>query len=500
MKNRIRIIRNAIIAVLFTSLVSCNVLDVELPSVISGNSFWKTEEDVKAAIQGMYTYLREVDEELFVLGESRAETSGLNASGSSGGYDIYFNNTLTSATVGVSWKPFYSLINSCNLIIKYADGIDFNSQADKNYYLAQAYVMRAYAYYVMARSWGDLIIRTEPVEGTDPKVLYKERSSVEDVFALIKSDIDKSIELFADHPSSGAPASGRIYWNKPAANALKGDVYLWTGKRLSGGEKDFTIALNALKEVKQPGVDLITDFGKIFDVSNKFNSELLFCAHYQKDERNNNFYWHTWLIQAGVPGNIDEETRNTLFPTGSGQSLTAPTRLLVDSYDPDDTRKAGTLYEIYTYGEDGSREYYQSVCMKGKGLVEAGQRYFMSHVILYRYADVLLMMAEVKNALGMDPSDEINQIRKRAYGENFGKHVFVSGSKEYNDEVILKERLLEFAFECKRWWDLLRFDKAFDLVPSLQNKKGKDYLKLFPISDDLLSKEPMVKQNPGYDD
>ena len=124
------------------------------------------------------------------------------------------------------------------------------------------------------------------------------------------------------------------------------------------------------------------------------------------------------MIQAGVPGNIDEETRNTLFPTGSGQSLTAPTRLLVDSYDPDDTRKAGTLYEIYTYGEDGSREYYQSVCMKGKGLVEAGQRYFMSHVILYRYADVLLMMAEVKNALGMDPSDEINQIRKKSlWGE-----------------------------------------------------------------------------------
>ena len=219
MKNRIRIIRNAIIAVLFTSLVSCDVLDVELPSVISGNSFWKTEEDIKAAIQGMYTHLREVDEELFLLGESRAETTGLNAAGSAGGYDIYFNNTLTSATVGAEWKTFYSLINSCNLIIKYAEGVNFNSQADKNYYLAQAYVMRAWAYYVMVRSWGDLIIRTEPVEGTDPKVLYKERSSVAEVFTLIKSDIDKSIELFADHPNSGAPASGRIYWNKPAANA-----------------------------------------------------------------------------------------------------------------------------------------------------------------------------------------------------------------------------------------------------------------------------------------
>ena len=40
-----------------------------------------------------------------------------------------------------------------------------------------------------------------------------------------------------------------------------------------------------------------------------------------------------------------------LFPTGGGQALTCPTKLLVDSYDPDDTRKAGTLYEIYTYDE-----------------------------------------------------------------------------------------------------------------------------------------------------
>ena len=164
MKNRIKIIRNAIVAVLFASLVSCDVLEVESPSVISGSSFWKTEEDLKAANQAIYTYLREVDEQLFLLGESRAETTGLNAVGSAGGYDIYFNNTLTSATVGASWQPFYALINACNLIIKYAEGIHFNSQADKDYYLAQSYVMRAWAYYAMVRSWGDLIIRIEPVE------------------------------------------------------------------------------------------------------------------------------------------------------------------------------------------------------------------------------------------------------------------------------------------------------------------------------------------------
>jgi hypothetical protein len=74
----------------------------------------------------------------------------------------------------------------------------------------------------------------------------------------------------------------------------------------------------------------------------------------------------------------------------------------------------------------------------------------------------------------------------------------VSGSQAYNDEVILQERLFEFAFEGKRWFDLVRFDKAFDLVPSLQDRKGQDDVLLFPISENVLALEPKVVQNPGY--
>ena len=131
-------------------------------------------------------------------------------------------------------------------------------------------------------------------------------------------------------------------------------------------------------------------------------------------------------------------------------------------------------------------------------MVEAGVRYFKDDVILYRYADVLLMKAEAKNALGQDPSAEINQVRQRAYGTAFAQHTFVSGSKEQNDDAILQERLLELAFEGKRWWDLVRFNKAFDLVPSLQNRKGQNHLLLFPISSYILSLEPQIQQNAGY--
>ena len=110
------------------------------------------------------------------------------------------------------------------------------------------------------------------------------------------------------------------------------------------------------------------------------------------------------------------------------------------------------------------------------------------------------MKAEAKNALGQDPSEEMNLSRKRAYGDNFDKHIFVNRSKELNDDEILKERLLELVFEGKRWWDLIRFGKAFDIVPSLNNKKGQDHMLLWPLSLTVLTREPQVGQTPGWGD
>ena len=128
-----------------------------------------------------------------------------------------------------------------------------------------------------------------------------------------------------------------------------------------------------------------------------------------------------------------------------------------------------------------------------------GDRIFADDIILYRYADILLMKAEAKNALGQDPSAEINEVRKRAYKDKYEEHIYVNSTKEANDAAILKERLLELAFEGKRWWDLVRFDKAFDLVPSLREHKGEDYMMLFPIPLSRISVEPKVTQNPGWD-
>lgn len=486
-------IKTLILFALFVSWSGCDNLDVDPTSVITNNSFWKTQDDVKGALNGMYVELRSVaSTNLFLLGEARSEVWNLGVVGD-GGYSVYYNNTLHADNAGPNWLSFYKLINTCNLILKYTEQISFTSPTEKQQALAEAHSMRAFVYFVMAKTWGELIIHTEPIESTDPDQLYKERSPLSEVFALIKGDIDKAYELYPNNNYD----SNRIKWSKPALNALKGDVYLWTGKQLDGGEGDFTTALKALTEIKQTNTELLTDFKSIFDVENKGNKEILLSVRFTELEATN-FYWMTWLIGSSVPSDIDETTKDILFPIGNGQGVVVPSKVLVDQYTVDDTRKSGTLHEIYTHNSNGELVYYTSIALKGKGLVKDGTRHFISDIVLYRYADILLLIAEAKNALGQDPTEEINLIRKRAYLENFEKHTFVKGTKTFNDEAILKERLLELATEGKRWWDLNRFDKAFDLVPSLQSQKGKEHLKLFPIANSVLSLEPKIKQNPGY--
>ena len=202
------------------------------------------------------------------------------------------------------------------------------------------------------------------------------------------------------------------------------------------------------------------------------------------------------ISEATVTPDIEPDILATIG-VGGGLMEVSPSKHLREQYATDDSRKDVTFLEIYKT-IDGQRSYYGTMAMKGRGTVISGVRYFVDEVILYRYADVLLMKAEAKNGLGMDPTPEMKEVRERAYGaENYAAHEFVNGSFEENDEAILQERLLELALECKRWFDLVRFDKAFELVPSLQGRSDPALL-YFPIPSSVLSLEPLVEPNTGW--
>lgn len=464
-------------------------------SVITKTSFFKSPDDAAGAVRGMYVDFRtEASNDLFWLGEGRSEVL-TNAVAGTQGFDKFWNNTLTSSSPNADnqvnfWKNLYAPVNDANLILKYVPDITFPSNDTKNSYLAQAYTMRAFCYFTLVRAWGGVPIRTEPIESYDANEVNKPRSTVAEVFALIKADLDKALSLYPNLNYE----TGRNTWSKASADALKADVYLWTAKMLSGGTADLTIALAAVNEAQTPDVALLPNYADIFSYTNKGNKEDMMVSRFQLNEGVNN-YWQTMYIN-----NLTNVSAATLAVVGTfgvgntGVNTAQVSKLVRDQFTTDDTRRNATFYEIY----DNSNKYLTSIVTKGAGMVNAGTRYFYTDVVIYRYADLLLMKAEIKNALGQDPSPEMILVRQRAYGANYAAHAFVNGTQAANNDAILKERLLELATEGKRWWDLLRFGQAFNLVPSLQGKSSSTYLLLWPIGVTILATEPQVKENPGW--
>ncbi|MEO5997703.1 MAG: RagB/SusD family nutrient uptake outer membrane protein [Chitinophagaceae bacterium] len=492
MKNTYKIIIG--ICIIFLPALSCTKsVTLEPVSSISTASFWKTENDASGALVGMYARFRTpAATSLFLWGEGRSQDMK-----ASFGVDFtntrLFNNTLDATDAGPDWGTLYTVVHDANLILKYVPTIKFASDAAKNNILAQAYTMRAYLYFVMVRTWGAVPLVTEPTEAYDPEIINKERTSVADVFISIKKDIENAVTLFSDNTYS----AGRNMWSKPGANALKADIFLWAGKRLNGGQADFTTALAALNTIETSDITLLPDFGRIFDYDNKGNKEIIMAVNFKELESTGTFMANLYVF-SGLPTNISPEAKATIGQVGGDNywTLHEETRL---KFKDDDLRKKASFLEVYTRDAAGNYSvFFTTVQMKFNGVIISGVRNFYDDVVIYRYADVLLMKAEAKNALGQDPSADINKVRARAYGSNYAAHIFVNGSKDANDAAILDERLLELLYEGKRWWDILRFGKAFELIPFFRDKIGQDFRLLYPLSLKVLSLEPKVIQNTGY--
>jgi len=497
MKKLNNIFLSTSIVILILSSCTKNPLGLTPISQISSVSFWKTGDDAVSGSYGMYVNLRaemiQGKSSLFYLGDTRSDLLG---PGFFTGPTQYLKNTLNASNTETDWSGYYTIIQSANLILKYVPKIDsttFSSLGAKNRILAQAHAMRAFVYFILVRAWGDVPLVTEPTEGIGINI-QKPRSSKEDVFKLIKGDIDSSINLF---PDNSFP-KGRNIWSLPSVNALKADVFLWTGKRLGGGTADFETALTACNQVQTSDVQLLPNYADIFDYNNKGNKEILMAINFKQFESVDNTFKDSYFPPELFSKDLDSASVAGIGVFGGGHQWSIADWIR-PQFSTDDSRRNATFLELYKIDPNtGIKSYYGSIQTKFPGVIINGVRTFLNDFPIYRYADVLLMKAEAENALGQDPSNEINMVRARSYGNNFNKHVFANGSMVQNDETILQERLFEFALEGKRWWDLLRFGEVFEKVPSLQSRAGQDYLLLFPISPTTISLNPKITQNAGY--
>lgn len=490
-------------------LTACSKrLDLAPESSISDGNFWKTPDQVDAFVAGIHTAFRNNTGAFIYLGEMRADEFGTDPGSNSvftgeatQGVEKLWQNTLDLDNPGVgNYGGFYFNINQINLLIARLSNVDFVSQANKNYYLGIAYGMRAFYYFQMYRSWGKVIITTDPTTSIDVSNLAKAANTEAEVVTQIKSDIDNSVNSFGSDYSF---RQSKGYWSKAATLMLKAEVYLWTSYR-GGGNADATTAKNALTDIQSniPSLALLSNYANIFDAANKGNSEIIFSIRNKLNESTLPIAG-TFLPQTGLIANFYDSVANRKFDVGTdnwGGLLRAPIMISTfRRFDDRDSRKWASIQPAYEY--DGSN-YTIAGCFvnKYKGEQNAGSRAYTNDFPVYRYADLLLLLAEAKLALGQDPSVEINQVRARAFGTNYNAAADAFPNQAVDadpKQAILRERYLEFIFEGKRWYDLRRMGDQYvyqyTTIPS-----SESYKLLWPVDRNTLTNNRSLEQTPGY--
>ena len=483
-----------------------DLIDLKSPSELTYQGFWDTESGARAAHTGLYGTFRGRLSTFWILGELRSDVWGGRTFESPFNVDFIESNITVSTAPFNGWAGLYGDIHRLNDFIANLPEVEFANDADKSHMLGQAYGIRAFYYYTLLKTWGDVPISTEPFTESDPESLSKARSPASEVMDLIKSDLERSLNAFGDDDSYWE--GKRVYWNKAATLALKGDVFLWSGNVMGGGTEDFSMALSALNQISDMDVELVNDYQNLFSTSNENNREFIFAFQFAKDQ-STNFYSQMTGRTTEIHPQFDQHGESMAGFIVNGQNRYGPsekTLLLLD--DHEDTRKDATFIQLYTNDNSGQgypqyeeSVYFGSVLNKFVGSVDGSVRIHDNDVPLYRYADVLLMIAEAKNYLGQDPSTEINRVRQRAYGDAFDStlHGFVAGSQASNTESILDERYKEFVGEGKRWWDLRRAGDAFVFENVEFLSSGEAHKLLLPITLDMIGRNPLLDQTPGYE-
>ena len=488
------------LVVMLLPFVSCKKwLDLQPQDGLTRAEYWKTKEQVQAAVTGCYasltgspTGMRSPAESFFLWGELRADMITSSLATTNEQIDVINVNMLPTNSIA-NWNGIYQVINYCNTVIDFAPSVLTKdatyTQAALDKSIAEVKAIRALMYFYLVRTFDEVPLKLKSTS-SDQDVVAIAKTSQTEVLTQVLKDLNEA-EAFAvvDYGNRGAN-KGKI--TKAAINAIQADVYLWLEKYA-----DCVTACNKVISSNSFGLIDGTDANIWYTTlySNGNSNESIF--ELQFDNQNLNPFY-------------------LLFNTSNRKFLASPIVMdeiyTVDFLDP-------TKADIRADG--ASVRATDQVIWKYLGLNNTTARAQVesyAHWIMYRYADILLMKAEAQNQLGNGQSalDNINLIRTRAKALVATAANPATSDKMSIADYVLKERAREFAFEGKRWYDLLRnarrnkyerldllLDVVSGTVPANRQQsaiaKFKDknchYLPVFSYE---LTTNKLLVQNPFY--
>lgn len=502
------------IAILFLSIIligltSCESnLDLSDPNRVTDSNFWKTEAQFKSAMTGVYPLLKNATNGYYGrTGVRLRNTRGDEFIWRSNTPDIYTLHIFTNAnTNGVVQNLFYSCyagIYRTSVILEKIESAslatDFTSEIK-----GQCYFLRGLFYFILANEFGDVPIRQTPSQ--DPNTFPIEKSSQADVYSQSISDFKQASDLLPVVTDAYRPSKG-------AALAFIGKAYIYIANWAKAKE-----TLEPL--TKSPYTyALVNDFEWNFDEEHENNAESIFEIPFVNLGGTNVFSdGESTSSSQAAPIGIDYAAaavggwfNTTVQPAALDTLLKEKdkdgnvdyrTRMTVAWNYPGCVYYMKPFQEVFSganSAEGNSIWLLKYQNWKTRTFEDASARSYINDRA-FRYANVIMFLAEAENELGNSSAaiGYINQIRMRA---NLTPYVGATSKGAIKNEII-HQRYVEFFKEGERFYDLRRWGlleeaiKKADPIRGANIQKKHEYL---PIPAKELQTNSLCKQNPLWE-
>ncbi len=471
-----------LLAFLALSMASCSdVLDKEPLGVLDADNYFKTAEDAIQGINATYKPLlmnNANNNFYWVFGTLASEEAIAGGDGSRPGIievDI-MKHTAATQEINDFWKLNYAGIVQANTVITKTPQVDAD-QALKDRIIGEALFLRSYYHFILVQVFGDVPLI---VEIQAPDEVRVSRTPKNEVLARIAADCElAAAQLPVSYSGSDV---GRA--TKGAALALAAKAYLYL--------QDYNSVLSRIADIKALGIyALQEDYRNNFYDSTQNNSESVWEIQHENLELGVGNFLNQWWLSKKVQ---------------DGYGFCEVSMDFVNAFEPNDPRLKFTVarhnepYFGVTYKASFSstgaspRKYLQDkdeVTQKSDGSI---------NYTAIRYADVLLWEAEALAELGRTSEAlvPLETVRARARAQaadpaNTLPAITTTDKTELINDI-RHERLVELGFEMHRFFDLVRWGIAPDIINGFVAGKNE----VFPIPQTELDLNPNLTQNPGY--
>lgn len=558
--NRIVNIIKASALALLTGVVSTSCLDQlteETYGRYSADTYFDNTTKLEMAVNGVYETFSSITtygQYWQIYGDCDTDLAHVKGAGTGhvardlGHYNAYAEHSWLQA----SWELYYRGIDRANTILDQKENVVINGEGDQllfNRLIAQAKTMRAMCYLDLVRLWGDVPLKLNPSkDGDDFKLPRTDR---DEVYAQIITDLKEAIPdlLWSDDSDQRGE---RI--SKGAAMGLLARAYLFLGgyslyqdesiRRPSNYQEYYREAQTVLNELITSGKHGLIDADGTYASGYEKNFRNMCELRYDPFENLCEISFYTPTGQNGGASNMGtyngpEINVNSIY--GRANSFIKTHKFFYESFEENDLRRDVAVAtfsinansKIVAIAEKNSQNWSPGKWRRNwqTGAIKDNNNTDVNFPLL-RYADVLLMSAEVENELNDGPNalaiERINQVRRRAFGKPYltaDATVDLStadfGGKDAFFDYIVAERGRELCFEGNRRLDLIRWNLLEDAVATTyqnflsyyngQEGLGSNYSyaagarfvsgkhELYPIpAREVRETLNSVNQNPGY--